>query len=291
MLIDKLINKLNETKLIPNVAKEKIKKKLLEMKDQKINIMIIGGTGVGKSSTINALFNGEVAKVGINPAPETMEITKFKIDNNITIWDSPGLGDGIRDKDHKEKIIELLQKTNKKGENFIDCVLVLVSASNKDLGTEYTLINKVLIPNLGDNPQERIIVAINKADEAIASRFWSRETNEPSSDQQKFLEGKVVDIQNRIYESTGIDIKPMYYNAGYSDENIKDPSYKIDELMIHILEHIPPKKAAVAEESFEKENKNKDVIDKTIDLVGDVVEGIFTGAANLIKGFFSIFGF
>jgi len=291
MLIDQLITKLNETKLIPNVAKEKIRSKLLEMKDQKINIMIIGGTGVGKSSTINALFKGKVAKVGINPAPETMEITKFKIDDNITIWDSPGLGDGIRDKDHKEKIIELLQKTNKKGENFIDCVLVLVSASNKDLGTEYTLINKVLIPNLGKNPQERIIIAINKADEAVSPRYWNHETNEPSPEQQKFLEEKTVDIQNRIYESTGIDIKPMYFKAGYNDENFKDPAYKIDELMIHILEHIPPKKAAIAEESFDGGNKNKDVIEKAIDIVGDVLEGVVSGVGKVIKGLFSFFGF
>lgn len=34
--------------------------------------MITGATGSGKSSTINALFNMEVAKVGVGVNPETM---------------------------------------------------------------------------------------------------------------------------------------------------------------------------------------------------------------------------
>ena len=44
---------------------------LLSVLDTKINLMITGGTGCGKSSTINALFNQEKAKVGTSPSPET----------------------------------------------------------------------------------------------------------------------------------------------------------------------------------------------------------------------------
>lgn len=53
--------------------------------------MITGATGSGKSSTINALFNTEVAKVGVGVDPETMDITKYDLDN-LVLWDSPGLG-------------------------------------------------------------------------------------------------------------------------------------------------------------------------------------------------------
>lgn len=288
MLIDKLIEKTNATRGIPKIVKDKIIKKLLEMKNQKVNIMIIGGTGVGKSSTINALFKGNVAKVGVNPSPETMEITKFKIDDNITLWDSPGLGDGIRDKEHKKKIIELLHRKDKKGNNFIDCVLVIVSASSKDLGTEFTLINKVLIPNLGEEAGKRIIVAINKSDEAISERYWDKENNCPSNQQKEFLEEKIIDIQNRIYESTKVDIKPMYYKAGYNDENFKDPSYKIDELMIFILDRVPPKKAAGVTEGFGG-NKTDDVFDKAVNIIGNVIEKTLGAVGSFFDKLFSWF--
>ena len=50
---------------IPEEEKSKLMKNLLNLKKQKINLMITGATGVGKSSTINALFNTEKAKVGV----------------------------------------------------------------------------------------------------------------------------------------------------------------------------------------------------------------------------------
>lgn len=38
-------------------------------------------------------------------------------------------------------------------------VLVLLDGSSRDLGTSYELINSVIIPNLGENAEKRIIVA------------------------------------------------------------------------------------------------------------------------------------
>ena len=57
--------------------KSKLLKNVMRLKDNKINIMITGATGCGKSSTINALFDTEVAKVGVGVDPETMEIEKY----------------------------------------------------------------------------------------------------------------------------------------------------------------------------------------------------------------------
>lgn len=58
-------------------------------------------------------------------------------------------------------------------------VLVLLDGSSRDLGTSYELINSVIIPNLGENAEKRIIVAINQADVAMKGKYWNDERNIP----------------------------------------------------------------------------------------------------------------
>ena len=64
-------------------GEEKLQKisRLKSLRCHKVNILVTGATGVGKSSTINALFNTEVAKVGVGVDPETSLIECYQLDN------------------------------------------------------------------------------------------------------------------------------------------------------------------------------------------------------------------
>lgn len=66
---------------------EQIKKKKEELKT--LNLMILGKTGVGKSTLINALFGEERVKTGIG-APVSTDIVRIAADH-LTIYDTPGL--------------------------------------------------------------------------------------------------------------------------------------------------------------------------------------------------------
>lgn len=296
-IITQIIQNISNYKDLTTDQKEKMVQKLEELKNQKVNILIIGGTGVGKSSTINAIFKGNVAPVGTKANPETMEITNFNVDENITIWDSPGLGDGIKDEQHKEKIFNLLNRKDDKGNRLIDCVLVVISANSKDLGTTYELINNVLIKQLGhDEAQEKLIIGINKSDEAIHARYWDNKNHHPSKEQIGFLDDKVEDIKTRIFDSTNVQLDPIYYVAGYNDENFSDPSWNIDKLMIKLLESVKDKSTTIFEDfdldslvdgasevadtamKLAKETINKiimPIVGKTINIIGDVLSKIF----------------
>ena len=107
-------------------AKSIIFRNLARLKDTKVNILITGATGCGKSSTINALFDAEKAKVGQGVDPETMDIQRYDLDN-IVLFDSPGLGDGKEaDRRHAKNIIDKLYEKNSDGDLLIDLVLVIL---------------------------------------------------------------------------------------------------------------------------------------------------------------------
>ena len=109
-IFNKLENAILNAQDIPEKDKQEIFQNIGRLKNNRLNILITGATGCGKSSTINALFDTEVARVGVGVNPETMDIEKYELDN-LTLWDSPGLGDGKEaDNRHSKNIIKKLHE-------------------------------------------------------------------------------------------------------------------------------------------------------------------------------------
>ncbi len=217
--------------------------KLLSIKDKKVNIMLTGSTGSGKSSTINALFDMEVAKVGVGVDPETDKISKFEL-GNLTIWDTPGLGDGIEnDREIAASIIKKLNEVDEEGNPVIDMVIVVMDSSSKDLGTSYDIINNVLVPCLGKEAEKRVLIALNQADIAMKGKHWDEAKNEPDAVLQEFLKKKAKSVQDRIFGSTGLSITPICYCAGYKEEGgDQRKPYNLTKLLYYIVQAIPKEK-------------------------------------------------
>jgi len=309
---------------IPDVEKNKLMKNFLKLKEQKINLMITGATGCGKSSTINALFNAEKAKVGVGVDPETMDIQKYELENLI-LWDSPGLGDGKEaDNRHAKNIIKKLNERDENGNLLIDLVLVILDGSSRDLGTSYELINSVIIPNLGEDKENRILVAINQADVAMKGHYWNHQENKPEPRLVEFLEEKVTSVKRRIKEGTGVDVDPIYYCAGFKEEgNEQNKPYNLSKLLYYIIKFTPKQKRLAYIENINqnqemwKDNddlKNyseeisksmwetvKDCAAEGADIggaigsvfgesgrrIGKVVGGVIGGVVGFVKGLFS----
>ncbi len=271
----------------------------------KINMLITGATGCGKSSTINALFGSEKAKVGQTSNPETMDIQKYEY-NNIILWDSPGLGDGKDDPRHAKNITNKLYEKNSNGEMLIDLVLVILDGGSRDLGTSFELINKVIIPNLGED-KKRLLIAINQADQAMKGRYWNYEKPCPEPKLVEFLEEKVQSTKNRIKEATGVNVEPIYYSAGYKDGEEEQKPYNLLKLLTFIVRHTPKEKRPAIVQDINKSKTVWQSNDKTtygeeivkmlgdavvyaIEKTGDVIleslgkiETVITTAANVVS--------
>ena len=285
-ILDKMEENIDKTD-INETEKNELKKKFLHLKEQKLNLMITGATGSGKSSTINALFNMEVAKVGVTSDPETMEITNYTL-GNLVLWDTPGLGDGKEaDAKHTKNIINKLLEKDEKGNLLIDLVLVILDGSSRDLGTSYELINNVIIPNLGED-KNRVLIAINQADIAMKGRYWNYEENKPEPELVEFLEQKVKSVHERIKEGTGLDITPIYYSAGFKEEGgSQEKPYNLSKLLYYIIKLTPKNKRLPYIENINKNpamwedddnliNYKKDIISE---LSNAVEEGVIKGSS------------
>ena len=266
---DKVADVIQLDETLSDIVKAQVMRNLAKLKGTKVNILITGATGCWKSSTINALFGSDKAKVGQGVAPETMDIKKFEL-SNIVLYDSPGLGDGKEaDLRHAKNIVDKLYEKDTQGNLLIDLVLVILEGSSRDLGTSFQLINEVIIPNLGEDNQ-RLLVAINQADIAMKGRYWNHKENKPEPELIKFLEEKVDSTSKRIKEATDIDVQPIYYSAGYKDGNKAQNPYNLSKLMLLILQHTKEEKRAVFVQDINKDSNMWKDDDRLKDYRGEI---------------------
>ena len=177
-----MINKLPDN--VPSKVKDELKRIILgdkELKDlmdsidtnRPPRIFLVGRTGVGKSSIINALCGSYLAEVSntMSCTTKTKSYQCMKDDNAVMeILDTRGINESLS-VDDKESAEEVLIKDMKV---FSPDVAILVLNSThrddvdkdvlflKDLADKYKKINSIDLP---------IVVVINKCDEVAPSRF------------------------------------------------------------------------------------------------------------------------
>lgn len=197
-----------------------------------VNIALVGATGVGKSSTINAILGEPWSEVGEGSTPQTQRVKQYRLSQKVRFYDTAGFGDSKEaDNRHARNLVRLLNLPRKNLTHLykVDLVLVILDGGSRDLGTAYKLITDIILPNIEPS---RVLIIINKADMAMSGRHWDFEKNEPQPRLIEFLNEKVHSTKERIKEATGLTIPtPIYYSA--------ERDYNIDEIFGFIINNLP----------------------------------------------------
>ena len=189
-----------------------------------VNMLVTGKTGVGKSSLINGVVGKEVAEEGdtLDRGTVTVQAFAFKYhDVDITIWDSPGLQDGL---DKEEEYIRDMQR---KGCANSDLVLYCARMTDTRFRKEdHDAIRKLTI-GLGKDIWKNAIFVMTFANEVRARRERGQKLT-PDEERKRnsaFFKQRIEEWRAKLVSAVieaGVDAKiaatiPIV-PAGYDEE-------------------------------------------------------------------------
>ncbi len=188
-------------------------------------IAVIGETGVGKSSTINALFNTNLPVHDFAACTQKVEKINATTANgdSITIIDFPGLGEGIM---ADERHWELYKKELPS----VDVALWVLSAGDRAFGNMITALRKIS-DICSDKELSRLVFGINKA-EHMSPEKWNIRTNMPEENHLNNLIG----FQNTVLSAIR-EIIPEW--NGKIETYSAHKRYNLDALLLAVLQTVP----------------------------------------------------
>jgi uncharacterized protein len=188
---------------------------------------LVGVSGVGKSSTVNALFRTEL------PTSDTVACTKEFRDVPLdvafsspgaarrrvalTVIDAPGLGEDLaRDPGYLRMYEENLDRC--------DVVLWVMSARNRAVALDQMYLRKL------SRFHDRMVLAISQAD-LVEPLDWVEKYNIPSSQQEKNIRAIEADRVEKIRAEIGRSLPVVSYSA--------HRGYQLEKLFTTILRSCP----------------------------------------------------
>lgn len=144
---------------------------LMAARKNPVRLLLLGRTGVGKSSTINALFDEGVAEIDeFEPATsDVREYNKVIEGVAITVTDTPGLCDDLPESGNDRRYLELLRSKQR----HFDCVLFVTTLDAPRISGDERRALQLLTKTFGAKLWEHAVIVLTRGD-AVGSENLSR---------------------------------------------------------------------------------------------------------------------
>ncbi|MBW1794831.1 MAG: 50S ribosome-binding GTPase [Deltaproteobacteria bacterium] len=245
-------------------------------------IMVGGKTGVGKSSTLNALMGKHVYETGVLPTTRTIDESVWETrDGDIVVVEVPGLGEAkaseLEDEGYKECIKNLaLLKAH--------LFILVLKCDDRALELENTFMDKLKIePLLSELP---VIVVINQIDKITPVRDWEPDKlnlKTPKTEKEKNIRlfvDYVATLPNFQQVHDKGRIVPVCAGESYDDPL----QYGIEDLKDKIYSTLPDSAKTIFARATELKKEEGDRITKRYSLAcaGAVAANFTPGSDALL---------
>ena len=237
-------------KIAPEIL-SKLAEAFSKNKSDALRIAVIGQTGVGKSSTVNALFNTNLPVSHFGSCTQSAELVRTSTNKGVLeIIDMPGLWAGEAESIKHWKTYREVLPT-------VDSAIWVISAGDRALeGMQNAL--KIIASFQDSDIINNIVFGVNKA-EHMHPEDWNDAVNLPSAEQEKNLEDFCLTVKraiNEIFPNWNGTIR--YYSA--------KKHFRLEEILEQMINVASPDKKIdvlrVAEpKSYEEKIKDKRALD------------------------------
>ncbi|MCB2262921.1 MAG: 50S ribosome-binding GTPase [Candidatus Thiosymbion ectosymbiont of Robbea hypermnestra] len=205
----------------------KVKEKV--RKEPPPTIAIIGESGVGKSLTLNALFNAGQDVSHTEACTQQESAILLKGDKgSIVVYDMPGLSESISSQSRHLSTYEKVLKE-------CDVALWIFDAQNRAIANIQKLLANE-ISSINSEIVSRMVFAVNKIDLVHpGAEAWISRANLPSEEQEINIKARLYDIQNKMKDAV-----PNWHGqiVGYSSQK----RYNLPQLFASMLDGVSHKR-------------------------------------------------
>lgn len=229
-LIEKLFDFIGKKAKLSLKDKELLDKTVNDrIRNKPFRVAIIGQSGVGKSSTLNAVFGLKNYVSDIAEGTTKVEEHIFPMEDGfkLAVYDMPGLNNDIlKDLEYEELYKKILPTC--------DVIVYIINAHSKDIGEDCRILKDVVLPICkNNNVLSNLVLGVNKVDtigEALDPNEpelrWDVVNNVPTEKLKKCIKVKLGDIsdklitENLVGGNNGIDVKRIVFYSAVFNYNL-----------------------------------------------------------------------